>query len=644
MQHPAMPRTALASGSIPGWRPCLLAAVALLVLGGCASGPTELPPSEARAQQLAARGDQAGAAAVYERLAATNPPPLGTEFAHAALRAWLAAGRPEEGLRLLAGLPEPATAALQLEQRLLNVQLLLAAGRPADAWTQLGSVPEPKPATAAYLALRQRVALAAGRPADGVRAGVALQQALTSDTERDVARRELLALLREAAARGTRLDPGAQRDAVVKGWLELGQLASAPARSPIAAAREVDRWRSRNANHPAAGIAMAEVMQAARGSPAGSTAPAGTAAAGQPALASVLTPAQSVALLLPLGGRQAAAASLVRDGFKASLDGLPAELRPTLRVYDTTALGASGALAAAQADGVQFIVGPLTRDEAVQAALDTQRRVPVLLLNQLPAGQDAPRGVWQFALSPEDEARQVASQALAQGQRRALLIAPSGDWGNRVAAAFRDSFQAGGGSVLVASTYDTANSDFAGQVSAALRIEDSRARHAKLEKLTNGKLNFEPRRRGDLDLVFAAGQPVALRQIRPMLRFYRAGDLPTYMTSEGFDPDPAANRDIDGVSFPDSPWMLQETGSIAELRAATQSLWAAQGQRASRLFAFGYDAAQLSVALRDVRWPWPLAGATGQLEPDAQGRIRRELDWALVRNGKPQALAPAQAR
>ena len=166
----------------------------------------------------------------------------------------------------------------------------------------------------------------------------------------------------------------------------------------------------------------------------------------------------------------------------------------------------------------------------------------------------------------------------------------------------------------------------------------SKARHTRVEEIVGGKLNFEPRRRADIDFIFAAGQPVALRQIRPQLRFFYAGDVPTYMTSDAYDPDPGANRDIDGMLFPDMPWMLQEQGPIADTRAATQAAWGDKGPRLPRLFAFGYDAGQLVLALRNPQWQWPLAGVTGRLSPDAQRRLGRDLDWAQVRNGKPVLL------
>jgi outer membrane PBP1 activator LpoA protein len=228
---------------------------------------------------------------------------------------------------------------------------------------------------------------------------------------------------------------------------------------------------------------------------------------------------------------------------------------------------------------------------------------------------------------------------LAQGHKRALLITPTGDWGTRVAAAFNSELLAGGGKLLAQTTYDPQGTEFTAQITAALRIDESRARHKRVQDLVGGKLNFESRRRADVDFIFAAGQSLALRQIRPQLRFFYAGDVPTYMTSDGYEPNPQANRDIDGMLVPDMPWLLQETGLVADTRTATQSTWGGPTATPPRLYAFGYDAGQLALALRDPRWQWPLAGVTGRLAPDAERRIRRELDWAQMRSGKPVLLS-----
>ena len=592
----------------------------LLLLSGCSTSPVVLPPSLDRAARLAQQGDHAGAATMYERLAAANPPPEGITYGFSAVREWLAANRPDDAQRAFAAIPaQPADAAQALEHRHLEAELLLARGQYAEAWRVASALPEPR--SLPTLQLLERVAFAAGRPADAVRAGLAIDKLAATDAERNALRRDLLGQLRRAVERGAKLEPQAQRDAPVRGWLELGTIAATAARSPLSAARDIERWRTRYPGHPGISIAMAEIM----------------GPSGPSTLASVA--GTQVAVLLPLTGRQTVAATLVRDGFLAAVNLLPEAQRPVVKVYDTGDLSVGAALLAAQSEGAGFIVGPLTRDEAVTAVNENTRRTPMLLLNALPAELGTPANVWQFALSPEDEARQVARRALQLGQKRTVIFAPSGEWGTRVVAAFREELAAGGGTVLDQQAYDPARSEFTPQITAALRIDESRARHKRIESIVGGKLQFEPRRRADIDFIFAAGQPVALRQILPQLRFFYAGSVPTYMTSDGFDPDVGANRDIDGVLFPDMPWMLQEQGSVADTRTATQAAWADKGLRLPRLFAFGYDAGQLVLALRNPQWQWPLGGVTGRLTPDAQRRIRRELDWAqIAKSGKPQAV------
>src|SRR5580658_693805 len=57
-----------------------------------------------------------------------------------------------------------------------------------------------------------------------------------------------------------------------------------------------------------------------------------------------LTGGPQIALLLPLSGRQGAAALAVRDGFLTGYYSLPAAERPGLRVYDTAQLSIATAL------------------------------------------------------------------------------------------------------------------------------------------------------------------------------------------------------------------------------------------------------------------------------------------------------------
>ena len=158
------------------------------------------------------------------------------------------------------------------------------------------------------------------------------------------------------------------------------------------------------------------------------------------------------------------------------------------------------------------------------------------------------------------------------------------------------------------------------------------------------KLQFEPRRRGDIEFIFAPAQANIERLLRPQLRFHYAGDIPTYATSDAFEPELHANEDLDGLMFPDMPWMLG--GDLADaVRSVTREAWPSGGPYRGRLFAFGFDAFRLAQALRHqgVTGSVSVDGLTGRLSIDSERRVRRELGWAQLHNGEVRLL-PAAAQ
>ncbi|NBU25250.1 MAG: penicillin-binding protein activator [Gammaproteobacteria bacterium] len=364
-----------------------------------------------------------------------------------------------------------------------------------------------------------------------------------------------------------------------------------------------------------------------------------------------------VAALLPLTGRNAATGAQLRDGLLAAWYAQPAEGRLPLRFYDTGAAPADGAsavasgYAAARAAGASFVIGPLIREDvtAVAAALATAADAPaarragatpgVLALNFLATapGVATPAGLHQFGLSPEDEARAVARRALSVGQRRAVVLVPAGDWGDRVLRAFREELEAGGGTLL-------ANRSLQGRehgpaIRAALGIDASRGRHQRLQSLLGSALAFQPRRRGDVDMLFLPGQPAHVRQLRAQLNFESAGDIPFYSTSDAWDG--RADADLEGLVFPDMPWMIAPNDSrVAALHAQAEAAWGDLRGR-GRLFALGIDALSVEEALRTGKLApgrGEVEGVTGTLALDDERRVRRALRWAEVRSGMLRPL------
>jgi outer membrane PBP1 activator LpoA protein len=349
-----------------------------------------------------------------------------------------------------------------------------------------------------------------------------------------------------------------------------------------------------------------------------------------------------IALLLPVTGRAAAAAISVREGFMTAFYQTPVAQRVPVRVYDTGVTSVTDALNAAMRAGAEFIVGPLTREEVTAAADTPARHVPLLALNFLPAEHVAPAQFYQYALSPEDEARLVAQRVLQDHHLRGVAIVPAGDWGTRVLSAFRQELTAGGGELIDSEMIDAARTDFSSSIISVLRISDSTARARRLEALLGTKLVFEPRRRADIGFIFAPAQANIERLLRPQLRFHYAGDIATYATSDAFEPDPRANEDLEGLMFPDMPWMLG--GDLADaVRSAAHDAWPSGGPHRGRLFAFGFDAYRIAVALRNpgVAGNLSIEGLTGRLSVDAERHVRRELGWAQLHNGELHLLPAA---
>jgi outer membrane PBP1 activator LpoA protein len=604
----------------------LFPTIALAVLLTACASSTQVggtPPSLDRAQSLAGQGDHAGAARAYERLAAENTGSSQSGLLLLAAREFLRARQADEAARVLGAIGPPLTPEQAFEKQMLGIELSLARSQAREAWQQLATIAEPRSAPAAgrYLELKQRAAFAAGRPVDAVRAEMARERWLAGNQERRAARRDLLVSLRDASERGLKIEPRTVMDRTLRGWLELAALAAASAQSPAASAPDVEAWRIRYPAHPADEAVRSELL--------GQSLDPGERVA-------------HVALLLPLSGRTASAAISVREGFMTAYFQAPASQRPRVRVYDTAEMSSADVIASAAFEGAELIVGPLTRDEVTAAADVAGTRPPILALNFLPSDRPAPDSFYQFALSPEDEGRQVARRMIADGRRRGIAIVPTGDWGTRVLGAFEHELTVNGGLLLGRATFDPALTDYAPEITQVLRLSDSRARHRRLESILGGKLQFEPRRRGDIEFIFAASPAGAARLLRPQLRFHYAGDIPTYATSDAYEPDAQANEDMQGLMFPDMPWMLG--GEPADsVRAAARDAWPSGGPRRNRLFAFGYDAYNLAAGLRGdggKAGALHLSGLTGQLSLDADRRVQRELAWAQMQNGQPRLIVP----
>jgi outer membrane PBP1 activator LpoA protein len=381
----------------------------------------------------------------------------------------------------------------------------------------------------------------------------------------------------------------------------------------------------------AGALVMAVIVPAAGQAPQGipvDTAAVAPAAAAAPGPAAAAGP--RIALLLPLSGRQAAIGRAVRDGFLAGL--LAAgDTRVGVDVIDAAG-GVATAYGVARDAGADVIVGPLLK-EAVEALLPLAGDRPVLALNYLGDDRPGPAGFYQFGLAPEDETAAVADRVLGEGRLRGVALAPDNDWGRRLLNAFNARFGAGGGSLVAWQFYDPAAADFSAPVRTVLGSDAAAARARRLQANLGEPVDFEASARPDVDFIFVAANTGVARRLAPALRFHGAGALPVYATSAVYEDGLASEPDLEGLWFPDSPWVIDPDSRARPVKAALAS-GSPEALAISRLYALGYDAYGLAVRL--AAGPLPTegyAGVTGRLSVDAGGRVHRGLGFARITGG-----------
>jgi outer membrane PBP1 activator LpoA protein len=572
--------------------------------------PVETPvDKEARARTLASQGKHVDAARAYAELA-TEAPAEHDNYELLSAEQWVAAGNVAEAKQALAAVSAEARTKLPDSRALVAAEIALAENDGARAIRELDSIAVPTAADFAqnYWYIRGAGSFLTGHPVEGTRAFVERERYLTDPAALRASREELFGKIRNAAERGVSLKVPPKSDPIVAGWLQLGPVAVELQRDPMHAPAALENWRRLYPQHPAnqSVLALAE---------------------SQIAVATEFP--DQIALLLPLSGRAEAIGVAVRDGFIAGYLEQEAAARPRLKIYDVAAESVAVAYQRAIQEGAGFVVGPLTKEDVAAIAPLNSGGTPVLALNFLADSVTAPGTFYQFALLPEDEARIVARRLAADGKLKGVAILPEGEWGGRVGAAFADELTHLGGSVLDSGRYESGRADFSDVIKQTLQIHN-----VKGEPVTH---------RSDAAFIFVAGTPSVERLMVSQLKFHYAGDVPVYSTSDSFEPDPGANGDLDGLFFPDMPWMVSADPVTGRIRDAVREAWPARTARRDRLYAFGFDAYRLVPALRSksLSGSNEISGVTGKLRLDDHNRIRRELDWAQIKNGVPAGLQPA---
>ncbi|WOJ94963.1 penicillin-binding protein activator [Congregibacter variabilis] len=332
-------------------------------------------------------------------------------------------------------------------------------------------------------------------------------------------------------------------------------------------------------------------------------------------------------LVLPLSGPLAKAGEAVSRGFIAAFfasqePGLSIDVLDSRR-FDSV----SDAYAEAQAKGANLIVGPLGKTQVQELLAKQDLAVPVLTLNRPEVIQQNNPSALLLSLAPEDEARQLATDAYAGGARRALLIRPEGEWGDRMETALAQQWRQLGGQLPTTAIYGKPNTH-SNAVRDALGLGDSAKRSAALRSLFSERIETTGRRRDDLDSIFLLSKSSdEARALKPLINYHYAGELPVYSlsTADSGSGNTSLNRDLGGLRLLAMPWRLDEsTLPGADSKSSSAALHA--------LGADAYALARRWWRMRSTAAPM-FFGLTAELRASPEGVLNRRLNLAEFNRG-----------
>ena len=393
----------------------------------------------------------------------------------------------------------------------------------------------------------------------------------------------------------------------LEGWLSLNIISRDNQGEGAKLLTAISKWRTEHPSHPGNDIVININQQLQK-------------------------PVKEIALLLPLSGPLKGPGQAVRDGFMSSYFAAKSK-GASVKIYDTNQGDIKSVYQKALANGADMIIGPLKKDNVRELA-NQRVSVPTIALNDIE--QSMPSNFYQFSIDPHIEAIQLANRVYGDGYRRALIIAPEGSWGESIAQSFLQNWHHLGGAVA-ASMYFSNQTNIKQAIGQVLGISDSDNRKNNLVRTIWKQPKFYPRRRQDFDVVILLAYASKARQIRPMLKYYFAGDVPIYATSLIYSgaPNPQADADLNGITFGDMPYLLKQPDKLVH------KSWPEQFNSYNRLLALGKDAYLLSGQLNQLKI-FPMMGVldnTGTLFIDGNGQIVRQLDWAIFNSGLARPLS-----
>ncbi|MGY0616637.1 penicillin-binding protein activator [Vibrio sp. FJH11] len=462
-----------------------------------------------------------------------------------------------------------------------------------------------------YYAMRADAYQSLNQPFDANRELVLLGQYSSSPEQREISSRIWMNFGSYSQSELSALKTDPNED-ILDGWLQLAIYSKTYSGNLSQLRNTLERWLAENPSHPAAVYTPTEI---------------------QNILSLNIVKPNNTALLLPLTGKFAPQAELIREGFMfAMMNDETRDQSSSVTVIDTHAYSAEQIKQRLISENIDFVVGPLQKEnvELLQTSIDGSASgptIPALALN-IPEEVQPGSNICYLALSPEQEAAQAAKHLFSQGYNFPLILAPKGSYGQRVAEAFNEEWRKYS-SNKVATTYFGDNRQLQKDINDVFGLQESKQRIAQMQSLMQIKLETQPRSRRDVDAVYAVARSNELTLIKPFIEVAINPDAkpPKMFSSSRSNSGGTSYDDLNGIIYSDIPLLIDPDPTVA---AEMKELWGPQSNMEIRLKALGMDAYKLIGELPQMKAVPGLSvrGQTGVLSIDSNCVVQRELSWA----------------
>lgn len=460
-----------------------------------------------------------------------------------------------------------------------------------------------------YYQLRADSLLALDRAFDANRELVGLYEHSTSQQQSIIAQQIWQNFDEYSSSTITTLTTASDEE-ILDGWLQLAIYVKTLGSDLPQLKNTLEQWLKENASHPAARYTPQTISDI---------------------LALDLVKPTHTALLLPLSGRFAKQAELIRDGFiMAMMNDPQRDPNATLTILDTNTESLESVDATLAEKQVDFVVGPLVKSDIEKLQTFQKKRgqaIPTLALN-IPDKIEPSSTTCYLTLSPEQEVAQAAKYLFSQGYRYPLILAPQGSYGDRVVEAFNQEWRQYSTNKVAVNLFGDKR-QLQRNINNVFGLQASQQNIAQMNSLLGISLESQPRSRRDIDAVYITAGIADLTLIKPFIEVAINPDTrpPKLFSNSNSNSGGRQFEDLSGITYSDIPLLIEPNNPIATQAA---ELWPRTSNADRRLQALGMDAYQLMLELPQMKAVkgYTISGQTGVLGIDQNCIVQREISWA----------------